>query len=684
MVHTILKGINMFDSSDITTGRTLKNIKKVLKYSLKEKYDIENEEVLQDLLNIHGITTQRFDFVKTIETAIAEKLNDFSIDANSNKNEKTIEAVTQEAIAPVKKAIGYDLLYRQMREIYGKEEAKRLTGELYDLSMGLSDSTNILKPYCWAFNASFIVTEGRRFGQLYSKEATRVSSYISALCETIHQLSSHLAGAIAIGSFFLDIAHLSLYGKDPVDLRELKTNKQYRKKLENEFQQFTHSVNHLSRSGAESPFTNLSIFDRVKIRFLIEDMSWYFPFEDLPIFHPKDMNDEDKNAFYTEYLVDCIMEVQNIFLDFFDKGDPLKNGAPYRFPVITLNLSKKTRGDREIIEDHRFLRSVCRRDIFRYNIFVSGGTKVASCCRLISDSEMLEYAAQANSFGAGGSISLGSHRVCTINFMRIALESQNQSDFFNILWERVASAAKVLKAHKTLIKALTDQGLQMFISMGWINMNRLFSTFGMLGLYEASIIMEKKFGAYDGGDFIKDVLELFNEAVDKESKEHGIIGNIEQIPAESFAIRLALADKFIYGEDCVPFKMYTNQFIPLWEDATIWEKMDVDGKYNKLITGGGIVHVQIGEKVTSKQAEKIIRYSVNSGCEHFALNSVWSECGKGHTIFGRHKVCTECGEPIVEYYTRVVGFFTPVSSWQDVRREWEFPNRTFSKLPDNN
>ena len=41
-----------------------------------------------------------------------------------------------------------------MKESYGKEEANRLIGEILDLSLGLSDSTNILKPYCWSLDAS--------------------------------------------------------------------------------------------------------------------------------------------------------------------------------------------------------------------------------------------------------------------------------------------------------------------------------------------------------------------------------------------------------------------------------------------------------------------------------------------------------------------------------------------------
>jgi ribonucleoside-triphosphate reductase (formate) len=82
-------------------------------------------------------------------------------------------------------------------------------------------------------------------------------------------MSNHLAGALAIGTFFLDVCHLLM---KEYDLNSIKTDKNVRKKIENEYQQFLHSVNHLSRNGSESPFTNLSIFDKTKLRVLIKDM----------------------------------------------------------------------------------------------------------------------------------------------------------------------------------------------------------------------------------------------------------------------------------------------------------------------------------------------------------------------------------------------------------------------------
>lgn len=668
----------MFDSNNITTNRTLNNMKNALKEALKTKYNIDSEEKIEKILSIHGLTKDRFDFIKNIESSIMNKLNDTSIDPNSNKNEKTIEAITQESIAPVKKAIGYDFLYRQLKQLYGKQEAKRLTGEMYDLSLGLSDSTNILKNYCYSFDASKIVTIGREFGQLWSKPSKRVSSYISALCETVHQMSTHLAGAIAIGTFFLDISHLSLY-KEKYDLRELKTNAKFRKKLENEFQQFIHSINHLSRNGSESPFTNISIFDRIKLKMLIEDMSWYFPFEELPINHPEEFETEDqKKKFYLDYIIDYVMEIQNIFLDLFDKGDQSKGGMPLRFPIITINISKKRWGYKEIIEDSEFLKSICKREIFRYNLFTSEGTKLSSCCRLLNNIELMNLGSQVNSFGAGGSVSIGSHRVCTINFNRIALECQSKENYFEILKVRLDDTAKILKGHKELIKNLTKQGLQMFISNGWININRMFSTFGLLGIYEASNLMKEKFG---DSDYQKEILEFVDREIKELANKYNLVTNSEQIPAEAFAVRLCNADKIIFGEEKVPMKMLSNQFIPLWEDSTVWEKMEADGRLNKLMSGGSIVHIQISEKVTSKQAEKLIKYAVNCGCEHFALNSVWSQCENDHASFGKLEICPICGSKIKDYLTRVVGFFTPVSSWSKVRREWEFPNRKFTKIP---
>ena len=666
----------IFSLNNNTTLKTINNIKKSLKENLQQKYNIVDDDIVAKILTIHGLNKDNFDFVSTMERLLSEKLNDVSIDDNSNKNETTIEGLFSEISAPIKKAVGYDYLHRQIKLLYGKKEADRLMGEMIDYSLALSDSSNILKVYCFSLDASKIVTCGRDFGVLHSKPAKRVSSYISALCETVHQLSSHLAGAIAIGTFFLDIAHLLMYNENVKydDLFDIKQRKQ----IENEMQQFVHSVNHLSRNGQESPFTNVSIFDREKLKVFLEDdgYGWYFS------------KKPDWNKNYTkDDIIDYIIEIQNIFLDFFDKGDPIQNGLPYRFPVTTLNISKNESGQ---ILDRQFVKNVCDRDIFRYNIFASEGTKIASCCRLISNIEMMEFAAQANSFAGGAGVSIGSHRVCTINFMRIALECKTFDEFIVKLNSRIEDAGKILKSHKQLIDVLSKNGLQQFVSNGWINSSRLFSTWGILGITETINHILNTYedikNAADGNNFdsiCSNILTITNEGVNKFSTENGLIGNIEQIPAESMAHRLPKVDKLLFGEENNPYVLYSNQFIPLWEKKSIYSRLDEDGKFNSLITGGGIVHCNVDGKITSFQAEHIIKYAIAAGCEHFAINAIYSKCEAGHVSVGKLTKCPICNKDIVDKLTRVVGFLTPVSSWNAPRREWEFDRRFIEQITEN-
>lgn len=666
---------------DPSQNRTIKNIRKTLHKNLHDVYGIENPEVMDSLLSIHGLNKNNFDFVGNLQKAFKEHLNDMSIDDNSNKNEKTMNGIVQEVTSPINKALGYDMLYQTMREMYGKKEAKRLSGEMYSFALAISDSTQLTIPYCWSLDASKIVLFGRKFGQLHSSPPKRIDSYIATLSETVHQMSNHLAGALAIGTFFYDISHILLY-KQEIDFIQLKKDKTFRKYIKNEFQTFIHSVNHLSRGGQQSPFSNISIFDSVKIQNFIKEMEWYFPGVKISGNNGSSVYDEE----YIQYIVKFVLELQNLYMDVIDKGDLMKDGMPYRFPVNTINISTKKKivegEEKDFIMDRKFLTEICKRDIYRYNIFASEGSRTAACCRLLSDSEMLNVASQSNSFGGGSSFNLGSHRVITVNFNRSALEADSLDGFFSLLDKRVEDSAKILKAHKELIKITNDHGLQIFIQMGWINMSRMFSTFGILGEVEAVETLYSKFKV-SKSDIKYRMIKHFNEKVLEKSSEYGIIGNIEQIPGESMAARLVKADKILFGEENVPFTLYSNQFVPLWKKASIWERLEEDGKVNQLITGGGIVHAQIGEKVTSIQAKKIIKYAVGCGCEHFALNPVYSECVDGHTTFGKFDTCPVCGKEIDTHYTRVVGFFTPVKDWKYERREWEFNKRKFVELPSD-
>jgi anaerobic ribonucleoside-triphosphate reductase len=260
--------------------------------------------------------------------------------------------------------------------------------------------------------------------------------------------------------------------------------------------------------------------------------------------------------------------------------------------------------------------------------------------------------------------------------------SNSPSEFFELVEKATINCKKILYAHKKMLYDLKSS--QLFLKIGWIQLERMFSTIGILGYVEAGEILNKRFNNIC---YLGDMLDCVNDNLNINNEQfEGCFFNVEQVPAESMSHRLARADKVLFGEKEVPYNIYANQFVPLWEvNTTIWEKMEIDGNYLQRITGGGISHINTGEHITSKQAESLIEYAVQSNCEHFAVTGTFCQCVDGHVLIGKRNSCAKCGKPIKSKIARVVGFFTPVEDWNenkiiyDHEKRKEFINGDFEK-----
>ena len=91
-------------------------------------------------------------------------------------------------------------------------------------------------------------------------------------------------------------------------------------------------------------------------------------------------------------------------------------------------------------------------------------------------------------------------------------------------------------------------GLHPFSKNYWINLSRMFATFGMMGVVEANQILTEKVGTMDF-DYIGDILTHYNIFCKEMGDKYGFIWNVEEIPGESYAVRLAEADKLIFYDD---------------------------------------------------------------------------------------------------------------------------------------
>ena len=111
-------------------------------------------------------------------------------------------------------------------------------------------------------------------------------------------------------------------------------------------------------------------------------MGWYFDKDDVEDGTPTEALNDCGDKDWIDYVIDVIIELQEIFCDIMDRGDVLHDNRPIEFPVCTVNFSRQKDAEgKYYFEDPEFVDNFCKRhDTPRYNIYVSEGNKCSSCC----------------------------------------------------------------------------------------------------------------------------------------------------------------------------------------------------------------------------------------------------------------------------------------------------------------
>ena len=607
------------------------------------------------LLKLSGVSREQLDVATLTQRYFDSHSGDVSVDPNANiGNSKSPNNFGAEMAKGMGKLNAFHLLWSRIAEQHTDERASELIGRLWKGYLYFHDMSGhgITAPYCFAASTYPLIVQGRPYGQLQSLPPKRADSFMSQAVEYTMDLSQEFMGAIALGDLLVNFAYMC---KKEVDVHTKKGGKF----VLNQFQKFVHVVNNKFRTSAQSPFTNISIFDRPQLKALFVDYEY-----------PDGTKAVD--------IIEDIMRVQELFMSFMAAKDP-QSKMPYRFPVTTVNITT----DKEEVLDKDFLDKVCKHNgegIF--NVYVTDDIgKVASCCRLLSNAKDMRKRQRFDVWGNGG-LNIGSTRVCTVNLARVAFESSGPMEFKAHLRNVVNDAMDLLMIHREILEELADSGyLKFFKPLKWISMDMLFSTIGVIGLYEALSLFGDDFvlPSEKGVGTARDILQYIDSLANKRTDETGIPFNVEQIPAESAAVTLAKADKIHYPRS--PFTIYSNQSIPLWIDADLMTRAQVDGDLNHCYSGGGISHLNIGAPVTAEQHKKLIEFGIKCGLDHFALNPVFVRRENDHVSFGKVRRCPKCNGKIVERRTRVVGYFTPVEDWNEVRRKYEFPKRMWGEIP---
>jgi ribonucleoside-triphosphate reductase len=401
--------------------------------------------------------------------------------------------------------------------------------------------------------------------------------------------------------------------------------------------------------SGNSGFYNVSIYDK----YFLDDLCGTYIFPD-------------------GYAVnkETVKKLQELYVDLM--SETLRY-TPITFPVTTACFSID---ENKNIKDKEFLSFIAdkNREFGFINMYFGETSTLSACCRLRSSFKN-EY---FNQLGAGGT-KIGSLGVVTINIPRVAIKAQRDSDkFFNLLTELVSIAIKINNVKRYLLKKRIDSNNLPLYKLGFMDLKTQYSTVGLVGLNEACNFMGLSILNKDGQEFVSKILDIVNALNDKAVEQYNAPHNVEQVPAENSAIKLAQKDKLLGYQN--EYRLYSNQFIPLTTNANLLDRIAVQGMFDEKMTGGAICHLNVEQRIENpKFIENLIAVAAKAGVVYTAINYNLQKCQNEHMSVGKNNSCSICGSEIVDNFTRVVGFLVNTKNFHKVRREYDYPNRVFVK-----
>ena len=634
---------------DITLKLT-KDFERCLE-DLKKKYG-------EDFEYINGLHPSQLDFSEFLDKFVEQDtMADATIDPNANASHKDIRSFITEKGKSEDKLFGLNKIFLEIKKKWGLRTAKQWLEQEFSKGLYLNDSaTASYFPYCWANDFTRLATEGLFFLNKYNNQPPKhLTTYFDDVIEFVSFLSNRQSGAVGMPNVIIWAWYF--WKKDVENGYYLKDPETY---LRQNFQKFIYRLNQPFLRIDQCAFTNVSIFDRPYLESLFGGIE--FPDGTFAIDHIED-------------LIKC----QQIFMEVVSDT---REENMFTFPVLTYSLLYKD----DHFEDKQFARW-CSDHNMKWsdsNFFVSDNVGVLSnCCRLLSETTKLD--AFINSIG-GTALSVGSCRVSTINLVRIAYESKlNKKKYLDILRDRVTLDCKALYSMRHILQRNIEKGLLPNYQDGAVELDKQFCTIGGIGMYEVmdmfGLINTDEFGNKSYSDeaveFATQILDVINDV--KDNFECDFTFNLEMIPAENCAGVICTADNLLYEQD--KYYIYSNQWIPLTEKCTIQEKCRLGSLFDAKCGGGCIAHIDIENRfANSEEAWDMLNYVASRGVIYFAFTTKISVCEDKHAFIGTN-TCPTCGKPVSDQYARVVGFYTPVSSYQKIRKK-EFNHRRWYNVLD--
>ncbi|MBR2682869.1 MAG: ribonucleoside triphosphate reductase [Atopobiaceae bacterium] len=487
---------------------------------------------------------------------------------------------------------------------------------------------DILSGYCAGWSLRTLLNEGFNgvSNKVESAPPTHLSAAMGQMVNFLGTLQNEWAGAQAFSS--TDTYLAPFVRVDNLSYEQVKQ----------EMQGFVYNMNVPSRWGTQTPFSNLT-FD------------WTCP-EDIRDQVPL-VGGKPVDFTYGDLQEEMDM-INKAFIEVMTEGDA--KGRVFTFPIPTYNITKDFPWDSPNAD--LMFEMTAKYGLPYFQNFVNSDLEPhmvrSMCCRLQLD--LRELLKRGNGL-FGSAEQTGSIGVVTINLARLGFKHQDEEQALIDELDYLLTLAKTsLELKRKEIQRLMDAGLFPYTKRYLGTLRNHFSTIGINGMNE--MIRNFTHDAHDittpeGRAMAIRILDHVREKMVEFQEETGHMYNLEATPAEGTTYRFAREDRKRYvgiiqaGTAAEPY--YTNSSqLPVGYTTDPFQALSEQEELQKKYTGGTVLHLYMGERVSSSEAcKQLVKRSLeNYRLPYITVTPTFSICPKHGYIAGEHAYCPICDEEL--------------------------------------
>lgn len=524
-----------------------------------------------------------------------------------------------------------------------------------------------LTAYCAGFDLLDLLQRG--FGgvadKVQSAPPRHLGTALGQIVNFMYTVSGEIAGAVALSNFDTLLAPFIHY--DALSYADVKQA----------MQEFIFNINVPTRTGFQSPFTNLTFDLKPPAHFASQAVI---------------VGGEARDETYGEFQAEMDM-LNRAFAEVMTAGD--STGRIFTFPIPTYNITKDFDWGNPALRP--IWAMTAKFGVPYFANFVGSDMSpedaTSMCCRLRIDRRKL----QKRHGGLFASAPLtGSIGVVTLNLAQAAyLARGDKAAYYKRLDELCEVAETALTIRRQTVEHLTEQGFYPYLRhyLDGVKMatgayfTNHFNTIGLIGANEAALnLLGVDILHPQGHELAQETLRFLLRKAEAIQQRNGGLYNIEATPAESAGYRLARLDRQRFPDirtaGTAERPYYTNSTqTPALSMLDFAATLDHQEALQTFYTGGTVVHIRLGESIEDPDIARAFIQTIVTHWRvpYISLTPVFSVCQQHGYLRGRFETCPQCGQR-TDIYDRIVGYLQPLKTWNGGKLQEEHERTALGRV----